>query len=83
MLCYFYFYLIMMGGMYEYEGGELRKVLLVMSSSLLEMDDGDGEVMVMLEKDCRICYLGVVEMSGGGVIELGCLCKEDLVVVYR
>ncbi|KAH0932824.1 hypothetical protein HID58_009941, partial [Brassica napus] len=81
--CYSYFYSTTTGGTYEYEGGESRKVSSVMSSSSLEMDDGDGEATVPPEKDCRICHLGVVETSGGGAIELGCSCKEDLAVAHR
>ncbi|CAG7880737.1 unnamed protein product [Brassica rapa] len=81
--CYSYFYSTTTGGTYEYEGGESRKVSSVMSSSSLEMDDGDGEATVTPEKDCRICHLGVVETSGGGAIELGCSCKEDLAVAHR
>ncbi|CAN6814474.1 unnamed protein product [Brassica oleracea] len=80
--CYSYFYSTTTGGTYEYEGGESRKVSSVKSSSL-EMEDGDGEATAPPEKDCRICHLGVVETSGGGAIELGCSCKEDLAVAHR
>ncbi|KAJ0262246.1 Uncharacterized protein HA466_0052120 [Hirschfeldia incana] len=78
--CYSYFYSSTTGGLYEYEGGESRKVSSVMSPS--EVDDGD-EATAPPEKDCRICHLGVVETSGGGAIELGCSCKDDLAVAHR
>ncbi|CAH8302326.1 unnamed protein product [Eruca vesicaria subsp. sativa] len=81
MSCYSYFYSTTTGGTYEYEGGESRKVSSVMSHSSSEMDD--GEATAPPEKDCRICHLGVVETSGGGAIELGCSCKDDLAVAHR
>ncbi|CAA7052205.1 unnamed protein product [Microthlaspi erraticum] len=77
--CYSYFYSTN-GGPYEYEGGdESRKVSSVMSPS--ETDD-DDDATAPPEKDCRICHLGV-ETSGGGAIELGCSCKDDLAVAHR
>ncbi|XP_010517076.1 PREDICTED: E3 ubiquitin-protein ligase MARCH8 [Camelina sativa] len=79
--CYSYFYSTT-GGSYEYEGDQSRKVSSVMSSSS-EIDDGDdNDATAPPEKDCRICHLGV-ETSGGGAIELGCSCKEDLAVAHR
>ncbi|KAG2332558.1 hypothetical protein Bca4012_017869 [Brassica carinata] len=82
--CYSYFYSTTTGGgLYEYEGGESRKVSSVMSRSSSEMDDGEGDATAPPEKDCRICHLGVVETSGGGAIELGCSCKDDLAVAHR
>ncbi|KAF8089040.1 hypothetical protein N665_0520s0038 [Sinapis alba] len=82
--CYSYFYSTT-GGTYEYEGGESRKVSSSVMSSSSEMDDGDGDATAApAEKDCRICHLGVVEeTSGGGAIELGCSCKDDLAVAHR
>ncbi|ESQ52447.1 hypothetical protein EUTSA_v10017238mg [Eutrema salsugineum] len=68
------------GGSYEYEGGESRKVSSVMSAS--EIDDDDDDATAPPEKDCRICHMGV-ETSGGGAIELGCSCKDDLSVAHR
>ncbi|XP_010529781.1 PREDICTED: uncharacterized protein LOC104806533 [Tarenaya hassleriana] len=34
-------------------------------------------------RDCRICQLGVERESGGGEIELGCCCKDDLAIAHR
>ncbi|KFK36695.1 hypothetical protein AALP_AA4G157200 [Arabis alpina] len=77
--CYSYFYSTT-GGSYEYEeGDESRKVS---SATETEIDDDDDNATAPPEKDCRICHLGV-ETSGGGVIELGCSCKEDLAVAHR
>uniref|UniRef100_A0A1J3FSX8 RING-CH-type domain-containing protein n=1 Tax=Noccaea caerulescens TaxID=107243 RepID=A0A1J3FSX8_NOCCA len=79
--CYSYFYSTT-GGPYEYEGGgESRKVSSVMSPSETD-DDDDDNATAPPEKDCRICHLGV-ETSGGGAIELGCSCKDDLAVAHR
>ncbi|KAF8046638.1 hypothetical protein N665_3563s0004 [Sinapis alba] len=78
--CYSYFYSTT-GRTYEYEGGgESRKVSSSVMSSSSEMDDDDATTAAA-EKDCRICHLGVVE--GGGAIELGCSCKDDLAVAHR
>ncbi|KAL1210029.1 hypothetical protein V5N11_020590 [Cardamine amara subsp. amara] len=77
--CYSYFYSTT-GGSYEYEG-ESRKVSSV-SLSEIDDDDDDNDATAPVEKDCRICHLGV-ETSGGGAIELGCSCKEDLAVAHR
>ncbi|KAG7569577.1 Zinc finger RING-CH-type [Arabidopsis thaliana x Arabidopsis arenosa] len=75
--CYSYFYSTT-GGSYEYEGDQSRKVSSVMSPSS-EIDD---DASAPPEKDCRICHMGV-ETSGGGGIELGCSCKDDLAVAHR
>ncbi|CAG7874299.1 uncharacterized protein LOC103867153 [Brassica rapa] len=80
--CYSYFYSTTGVGPYEYEGGESRKVSSVMSSSEMDEDGGD-DATAPPEKDCRICHLGVVETSGGGAMELGCSCKEDLAIAHR
>ena len=80
--CYSYFYSTTTGGTYEYEGGESRKVSSVMSSSEMD-DDGGDDATALPEKDCRICHLGVAETSGGGAMELGCSCKEDLAIAHR
>ncbi|KAG7574020.1 Zinc finger RING-CH-type [Arabidopsis suecica] len=80
--CYSYFYSTT-GGSYEYEGDQSRKVSSVMSpSSEIDDDDDDDDASAPPEKDCRICHMGV-ETSGGGGIELGCSCKEDLAVAHR
>ncbi|XP_023640561.1 uncharacterized protein LOC17889217 [Capsella rubella] len=80
--CYSYFYSTT-GGSYEYEGGDQsRKVSSVMSPSSELDDDDDDDATAPPEKDCRICHMGV-ETSGGGAIELGCSCKEDLAVAHR
>lgn len=76
--CYSYFYSTT-GGSYEYEGDESRKVSSA-TSATSEIDDDDATAAP--EKDCRICHLGV-ETSGGGGIELGCSCKDDLAVAHR
>lgn len=78
--CYSYFYSTT-GGSYEHEGGEdeSRKVS---SATAMEIDDDDATAPP--EKDCRICHLGVETTSGGGGgIELGCSCKDDLAVAHR
>ncbi|KAF8047519.1 hypothetical protein N665_2981s0008 [Sinapis alba] len=75
--CYSYFYSTTIGP-YEYEGGESRKVSSVMD----ENDNDEDDATAPPEKDCRICHLGV-ETSGGGGMELGCSCKEDLAIAHR
>ncbi|KAG2326505.1 hypothetical protein Bca4012_035463 [Brassica carinata] len=79
--CYSYFYSTTGGGPYEYEGGESRKVSSVMDDN--DYDEDDDDATLPPEKDCRICHLGVVETSGGGAMELGCSCKEDLAIAHR
>ncbi|KAF8085290.1 hypothetical protein N665_0672s0006 [Sinapis alba] len=78
--CYSYFYSTTIGGPYEYEGGESRKVSSVMNEN--DYDEGEDDATAPPEKDCRICHLGV-ETSGGGAMELGCSCKEDLAIAHR
>lgn len=50
-----------------------------------EAGSGVGEVKVHLERDCRICHLGLESNSSecGIAIELGCSCKNDLAAAHK
>ncbi|GAA0168816.1 hypothetical protein Leryth_011658 [Lithospermum erythrorhizon] len=89
--CYSQFY-------YDYCGSECeiveervvaRRLSSVGQSDILvEIDNGVCEVKVVLEgveRDCRICHLGLDSSSGenGGAIELGCSCKDDLAAAHK
>ncbi|XP_065853420.1 uncharacterized protein [Euphorbia lathyris] len=52
------------------------------------IENGAAEIMVHLdkvEKDCRICHLGLESNSheSGIPIELGCSCKDDLAAAHK
>ncbi|WVZ08335.1 hypothetical protein V8G54_021681 [Vigna mungo] len=54
----------------------------------LETRTGVPEIKVHLakvEKDCRICHMGLVSDSheSGAPIELGCSCKDDLAAAHK
>ncbi|XVE61987.1 hypothetical protein DITRI_Ditri06bG0082400 [Diplodiscus trichospermus] len=66
-----------------------RRVSSVSDCSVeVEIQMGVAEVKVHLakvEKDCRICHLGLESNSheSGVPIELGCSCKDDLAVAHK
>ncbi|KAE8717275.1 laccase-8-like [Hibiscus syriacus] len=57
-------------------------------SVVVQIQNGANEIKVHLakvEKDCRICHLGLESNSheSGGAIELGCSCKDDLAAAHK
>ncbi|KAM7265901.1 hypothetical protein ACFE04_003584 [Oxalis oulophora] len=48
-------------------------------------EDDDDDVVVVVERDCRICHLGLESNSheSGIPIELGCSCKDDLAAAHK
>ncbi|GAA0185073.1 hypothetical protein LIER_32361 [Lithospermum erythrorhizon] len=75
----------------ECEVGVERVVARGLSSVadiMVEIDDGVHEMKVHLEgveKDCRICHLGLDSKGGenGVAIDLGCSCKGDLAAAHK
>ncbi|KAF4401598.1 hypothetical protein CsatB_000601 [Cannabis sativa] len=64
-----------------------RRVSSVSDCSVL-VGESEVEIKVHLskvERDCRICHLGLESNSheSGAPIELGCSCKNDLAAVHR
>lgn len=55
------------------------------AAATAERGSGFGEVKVKLERDCRICHLGLESNSSefGVGIELGCCCKNDLGAAHK
>ncbi|KAG9157880.1 hypothetical protein Leryth_000058 [Lithospermum erythrorhizon] len=54
----------------------------------VEIDNGGCEIKVVLEgveRDCRICHMGLESTSGenGVAIQLGCSCKDDLAAAHK
>ncbi|KAE8654279.1 laccase-8-like [Hibiscus syriacus] len=94
--CYSQFYSTT-GCSYEYCGsdGEIGDVPgsgRVSSASdcslVVQIQSGANEIKVHLskvEKDCRICHLGLESNSheSGVAIELGCSCKDDLAAAHK
>ncbi|MQL89310.1 hypothetical protein Taro_021882 [Colocasia esculenta] len=65
-----------------------RKSCASDSSVEIGIDHGAPETkinMPKVEKDCRICHLGLVSGSpgSGAPIELGCSCKDDLAAAHK
>lgn len=57
------------------------------SSVSVEVKSQEGQIKVhlrKLERDCRICHLGLESSSheSGDPIELGCSCKGDLAAAH-
>ncbi|XVE96990.1 hypothetical protein REPUB_Repub02eG0271800 [Reevesia pubescens] len=98
--CYSQFYSTTGGSYDEYSfacasDGEIgdvsnsRRVSSVSDCSVeVEIQSGVPEIKVHLakvEKDCRICHLGLESNSheSGVPIELGCSCKDDLAAAHK
>ncbi|KAK8546365.1 hypothetical protein V6N13_067590 [Hibiscus sabdariffa] len=86
--CYSQFYSTV-GGSYHASDGEIGEVSDSRRvSSVSNYSVGGPEIKVhsaKVEKDCRICHLGL-ESSGhesGVPIELGCSCKDDLAAAHK
>lgn len=98
--CYSQFYSTTGGSYDEYShargsdeeidgGSDSRRVSSVSDCSVeVVIENGVPEIKVHLakvERDCRICHLGLVSDSheSGPPIELGCSCKNDLAAAHR
>ncbi|XP_042054192.1 uncharacterized protein LOC121798971 [Salvia splendens] len=53
----------------------------------LDLESGEKKAAAqeVIERDCRICHLGLVSSSpsSGIAIQLGCSCKDDLAAAHR
>lgn len=51
----------------------------------LDLESGEKAVQEVIERDCRICHLGLVSSSpsSGIAIQLGCSCKDDLAAAHK
>ncbi|XP_042047721.1 uncharacterized protein LOC121793753 [Salvia splendens] len=51
----------------------------------LDLESGEKAAQEVIERDCRICHLGLVSSSpsSGIAIQLGCSCKDDLAAAHR
>ncbi|MBA0819070.1 hypothetical protein Gohar_025540 [Gossypium harknessii] len=72
----------------EIDGGALDSRRVSDCSVEAEIEGGVAEIKVHLakvEKDCRICHLGLESNSheSGVPIELGCSCKDDLAAAHK
>ncbi|XP_016475439.1 uncharacterized protein LOC107797090 [Nicotiana tabacum] len=52
------------------------------SNNSVDIENGDGESKVKIERDCRICHLSLVSECEVA-IELGCSCKDDLAAAHK
>ncbi|KAK8303432.1 hypothetical protein V6Z12_D04G151800 [Gossypium hirsutum] len=72
----------------EIDGGASDSRRVSDCSVEAEIEGGVAEIKVHLakvEKDCRICHLGLESNSheSGVPIELGCSCKDDLAAAHK
>lgn len=72
----------------EIDGGASDSRRVSDCSVEAEIEGGVAEIKVHLakvEKDCRICHLGLESNSheSGVSIELGCSCKDDLAAAHK
>ncbi|KAG9138630.1 hypothetical protein Leryth_020475 [Lithospermum erythrorhizon] len=68
--------------------GSRRASSVAPSDVSVEIDNAGRDIKLNLEgleRDCRICQMGLVSNSGenGVAIELGCSCKDDLAAAHK